>query len=81
MSEIKIDAILKHLGNQIKDHREEAGNSLYYNSVLCEMGSPSGLRRIEKGEDVRLRTLLKVSKNLGIDFTIKGGSVEIVKKL
>ena len=81
MSEIKIDASLKHLGKQIKDHREEAGNSLYYNSVLCEMGSPSGLRRIEAGEDIRLRTLLKVSKNLGIDFTIKGGVVTLQKKI
>ena len=71
-------ATLKHLGNQIKDHRKQKGYSQYYAASICEMGSHTGLRHLEEGDETRLSTLLKASKGLGLRFIIEDG---IIKRL
>lgn len=68
---------LDKLAEAVKTERNKNNFSLYYASQLCDMKSNSGLRRIESGADCRTSTLLKLSKNMNLEFIIKNGTIEI----
>jgi hypothetical protein len=68
---------LNKLAEAVKTERNKNNFSLYYASKLCDFASNSGLKRIESGADCRISSLLRLSKNLNIEFVIKNGQIEI----
>lgn len=68
---------LNKLAEAVKTERKKNNFSLYYASKLCDFGSNSGLKKIESGADCRISSLLRLSKNLNIEFIIKNGKIQI----
>ena len=75
MKQTEITNNLNHLGDQVKAYRKDKKQSGYYLSQLCDMGSGSGLRHLERGGDIRVSTLIKLSKNLNINISIIDGLI------
>ena len=69
---------LDKLAEAVKSKRLEEKLTIFKASISCGMGSNSGLRSMENGNDCKIYTLLRVSKGLKINFSIINGEIEII---
>ena len=68
---------LNKLAEAVHRKRKEEKLSTYTASIMCGMGSNSGLKSMENGCDCKVITLLRLSKGLKINISIINGVIYI----
>lgn len=66
---------LKYFSKALIEQRLNKNVSQYKLGQICELNSNTGYKRLESNGNASLLTLLKLSKNLGVDIQIKNGKV------